>query len=237
MTSIAVINSQGSMNKTTTVLMMGVALARQGRRVLLIDLDPQVHLSLALGIAPQLVPYSIAHVLLRLVPLKQACAPTSLAGLEVAPGSSEIRLSDLFLPGKNGSAELLKEAVQSCGTYDDVIIDCPAALNVMCEMALNAARLAVIPMKIEEFSVAGLERLSDFVEEVRQRSNPELDYRLIVNGDPKQGYHSLARQVNNLVQEISIPSSPVVQPFSMQPAGSLRTPSKTGALGTGILGL
>lgn len=237
MTPITVLNSQGSMNKTTTVLMLGVALARQGRRVLLVDLDPQNHLSLALGIAPQLVPYSIAHVLLKLVSVKQAAAPTSLAGLEVLPGSSEIRLADLFTPAKAGSSNLLSETVQSAEGYDDVILDCPAALNVICEMALNAARLAIIPVKVEEFSVSSLERLSDFVDGIRRRSNADLAYRLIVNGDPQQGYRSLARQINELAQEIlHVPGAIPVQPFGPQAAGKgRRQRSKTGALGTGRL--
>jgi chromosome partitioning protein len=178
---IAIANEKGGVAKTTTTVSLGAVLAEQGYKVLLIDLDPQANLSLALGMEPNKVQRSSASILIEQAPLANAIRETSIPGLDMAPANSEMGMAERFLPGREGYEYVLKKAfVNLSPTYDFALIDCPPFLGSVTLNALCAIDLLIIPTQAEFFSIYALRNLMALVRRVRAQYNPALKYRLLL---------------------------------------------------------
>ena len=157
--TLAVANQKGGVAKTTTVASLGAALAELDQRVLVVDLDPQACLTFSLGLDPDALELSVHDVLLGRVP-----AAIDLTG-------SEARLVT-----RGGREFVLREALADVGTaYDWVIVDCSPSLGVLTLNALTAADAVVIPLQCETLSHRGVGQLLETIDEVRKRTNPDLD--------------------------------------------------------------
>lgn len=175
---IALMNQKGGVGKTTTTVNVGAALARAGRRVLLIDLDPQAHLTLSVGIDPESLEKSLYHL------LTQPAVTASQIVLEAGPNLGvlpaevnlagvEAELADRVATGaaqtvlRNKTRDLVQQ-------FEFVLIDCPPSLGLLTINALTLAREVIVPMQAHFLALQGLSKLLETVSMVRQGINPDL---------------------------------------------------------------
>jgi chromosome partitioning protein len=184
MRRIALINQKGGVGKTTSTVNLGAALARLGRRVVLIDLDPQANLSLHLDCILRAGEPSIYTVLLGSTPLAQAVRPTSTPGLWLVGSNIDLSGAELELASAMGRESLLRDAVDTweeearartgAAPADYLLIDCPPSLGLLSVNGLVAARETVITLQTEFFALQGMSKLIDVVQLLRRRLNPSL---------------------------------------------------------------
>ncbi len=177
---IAVANEKGGVAKTTTTLSLGGALVETGNDVLLIDLDPQANLTLALGFNPARMHRSMTDVLMNSAALLSVSRETSLPGLDLIPANGSLGLAERFLPIRNNYETLLQRALGGHLFYDYVLIDCPPSLGSITVNALTAAELLIIPTQAEYFSAHALRNMMGLVRRIRASSNPKLTYRVLI---------------------------------------------------------
>ncbi|HMR98914.1 MAG TPA: ParA family protein [Anaerolineales bacterium] len=178
---MAISNEKGGVAKTTTTLSLGAALAESNHRVLLIDLDPQANLSLALGLETGEAETTSANVLIENAPLSIAIRKTDIPHLDLVSSNSRIESAEQYLPMRSNYLTTLRSAVQLVETsYDYILLDCPPALGAITLNALSAANLLIIPTQAEYFSAYALRNMMGSIRRVRQETNPNLAYRILV---------------------------------------------------------
>jgi chromosome partitioning protein len=178
---IAIINQKGGSGKTTTAVNLGAYLAIFGRTVLLIDLDPQSHSTIHLGLKPHEIQKSIYNVMMEESPLLEIIRKTEISNLFIAPANIHLSGAEIELAGIVGREMVLKDAVERVRyRYDYILIDCPPSLGLLTVNALTVAKEVIIPVQTEFFALEGMGKLLNTVEIVRKRLNRELDITGIV---------------------------------------------------------
>ena len=178
---IAIANEKGGVAKTTTTISLGAALAGFDQKVLLIDLDAQANLSLALGLEPGKVQKSTANLLLENATLGQIIQSTRFDGLDLLPSNHYLVYAERFLPVRQHYTTVLHQAIQeSAASYHYVLIDCPPFLGAVTRNALAAANLLLVPTQAEFFSIYALRNLMAMVRQVRAQENSTLTYRILL---------------------------------------------------------
>ena len=178
---IAIANEKGGVAKTTTTLSLGGAFVENGAQVLLIDMDAQANLTLALGSEPGKASKTIVNVLLEKLPINSIAIETGIPGLFLAPANNEITIAERQLPAHPGYEITLRELLNSeVLPYDYVIIDCPPHLGASTLNALNTANLLIMPTQAEYFSIYALRDMMGLIRRVRAQKNPQLTYRLLL---------------------------------------------------------
>jgi chromosome partitioning protein len=179
---IAVSNEKGGVAKTTTTISLGGALVDLGYRVLLIDLDAQANLTLALGFEPGESENTSSNIMLDNAPLLSARRKTEVENLDLIPSNSRIETSEQFLPVRTNYTTILQRAIANATemSYDYILLDCPPALGAITQNALTAADLLLIPTQAEYFSAYALRNMMTLVRRIREEDNPNLAYRILV---------------------------------------------------------
>jgi chromosome partitioning protein len=179
---IAVANTKGGVAKTTTCLSLGGGLAERGQLVLLVDLDPQAHLTSSMGIRPQEMRRTVCDVLLGQSSLTAISRETEVYGLDLAPANNELVIIDKILYKHPGYEYRLKTDIKGTrrSSYDIILMDCPPTFGTVTINALTAADVLVVPMPCEHYAVQSLVRMLDMVRVTRRKTNPRLSYRLLV---------------------------------------------------------
>jgi chromosome partitioning protein len=179
---IAVSNEKGGVAKTTTAISLGAALVDLGYQVLLIDLDAQANLTLALGFEPGESEITSSNIMLDNAPLLSARRKTDVQGLDLIPSNSRIESSEQFLPVRTNYTSILQRAIANTSnlSYDYVLLDCPPALGAITQNALTAADLLLIPTQAEYFSAYALRNMMSIVRRIREEDNRNLAYRILV---------------------------------------------------------
>lgn len=177
---IAVVNEKGGVAKTTTALSLGAAMVELHEKALVIDLDPQANLTLALGLKPNELNGTVSDVLLGSGDLQTVTHETPLPGLDLAPSNNGLLLAERFLGVRDDHELLLKRALARVDEYDTVLLDCPPALGTITRLALTAADLLIIPTQCEYFSAHALQDVLELIRDVRGTTNPRLRYRLLL---------------------------------------------------------
>jgi chromosome partitioning protein len=179
---IAISNEKGGVAKTTSTLSLGAALAEVAQKVLLIDLDPQANLTLALGFEPGKTEHTSGDILLDATPLLDSCRATTIAGLDLIPANTGLEQAEQVLPIYLNYTSRLRNAIESANPlpYQIILIDCPPSLGAITVNALTAADLLVIPTQAEYFSAYALRDMMSIVRQVRAEDNPKLAYRILV---------------------------------------------------------
>jgi chromosome partitioning protein len=173
---LAVVNQKGGVGKTTTSVNLAAALAQAGRRVLLVDLDPQGNATMGSGIDKRSVGRTVYHVLLGLSELAAARVRLERAAFDLLPANRDLAGAEVELVALEGRETRLKRALQSVAhEYDFALIDCPPSLSLLTVNALTAAQRVLIPMQCEYYALEGLSDLVGTIKRVRANLNPELE--------------------------------------------------------------
>ncbi|GJQ57824.1 MAG: ParA family protein [Candidatus Scalindua sp. AMX11] len=178
---IAITNQKGGVAKTTTAVNLGACIAKRGKRVLLIDLDPQGNLSSWLGIRINELTESMSNVFNDEVPLKEIIQETCVENLWVAPSNVTLASVERTLLNREDKDTILKKSLEFVVTcYDYVLFDCPPSLGILTVNALTAALEVVIPLETKVLALNGLVTLINTVNLVRDTINPDLEITGIV---------------------------------------------------------
>jgi chromosome partitioning protein len=196
---IAIANEKGGVAKTTTAISLGGAFVEMGQDVLLVDLDPQANLSLALSFPPHKVRRSIADVMINSASAVSVSRETTVPGLDVLPSNPEMSMAERFLPMRQDYQFILKNALSAINLYDTIILDCPPSIGVITTNALTAADLLIIPTQAEYLSAYALRHVMATIRNVRETDNPNLMYRILITMyDMRIGSHkALSKQLHN----------------------------------------
>jgi len=182
---IAISNQKGGVAKTTTCLSVGAGMAETGRQVLVVDLDSQSNLTMAAGFDPDQLAETVVDLLLNAMDgqpydFDALLCSTAVAGLRLLP--ADVRLAGLErrLYEVAGYEFLLKQAIGEHGQdFDVILLDCPPSLSALTLMALSTADEVLIPAQCEYYAAKGLERLLEIVEAVREKTNPDLEAKVL----------------------------------------------------------
>ena len=197
---LAVVNQKGGVGKTTTSVNLAAALAQSGRRVLLVDLDPQGNATMGSGVDKRNVGRTVYHVLLGLAELAAVRTRTERGGYHLLPANRELAGAEVELVELPARESRLKVALERVlHEYDFVLIDCPPSLSLLTVNALTAAQRVLIPMQCEYYALEGLSDLVATIKRVRAHLNPQLEIAGLLRTmyDPR---NTLSQQVSQQLE-------------------------------------
>jgi chromosome partitioning protein len=174
---IAMCNQKGGVGKTTSTINLAAALAEYGRRVLIVDFDPQGAASVGLGISPHELERTVYNLLMeRTAVLAELIRPTAIPGLDLLPSNIDLSAAEVQLVGEVARESVLARVLRpALDDYDVVLIDCQPSLGLLTVNALTAAHGVLIPLECEFFALRGVALLIETIEKVRDRLNPRLE--------------------------------------------------------------
>ena len=173
---VAMTNQKGGVGKTTTTINLGAALVETGRKVLLVDFDPQGSLSVGLGVNPHTLEYSVYNLLIgRKTAIDEVIIPTVVEGLDILPSNIELAAAEVQLVSEVAREQSLKRILDRIrDRYDFILIDCAPSLGLLTVNALTASDKVIIPVECEFFALRGVALLTDTIDKVQERLNPNL---------------------------------------------------------------
>jgi chromosome partitioning protein len=197
---IAVVNQKGGVGKTTTSVNLSAALAQAGRRVLLIDLDPQGNATMGSGVDKRTVARTVYHALLGLGELAGIRVRAEKGGYDLVPANRDLAGAEVELVELPAREARLKSALERVSAdYDFILIDCPPSLSLLTVNALTAAQRVLIPMQCEYYALEGLSDLVGTIKRVRANLNPGLEIAGLLRTmyDPR---NTLSQQVSQQLE-------------------------------------
>ncbi len=183
-TILSVINQKGGVGKTTTVINLATALAQKGKKILVIDLDPQGNATTGLGKSNNDEQKNIYNLLIGKITLEQSIQTSNIGSLDLI--SSNVNLSGLEVETANEAnrafilKEILKKNNSTISKYENIFIDCPPSLSLLTIMSLVAADELLVPLQAEFFALEGITQLVKTIERIKVNLNPELNIRGIL---------------------------------------------------------
>ena len=183
---LSIINQKGGVGKTTSCANIGAALAQQGLRVLLVDLDPQAHLSISFDRMPEPGDPSVYTLLTQGHAFADVSQPTQTEGLSIAPTNLDLTGAESELANEIGREGILRLALHDLARSKDapdlVLLDCPPSLGTLSLNALVASDFVIVPLQAEFFALQGMAQLLDVLERVKRRLNPSIEMAGILVG-------------------------------------------------------
>ena len=173
---VAMCNQKGGVGKTTTTINLGAALAEYGRKVLLVDFDPQGSLSVGLGLNPHDMELSVYNLLLEPgVRLGDVVVPTGVEGMDLLPSNIDLSAAEVQLVHEVAREQTLQRVLSpAIADYDVILIDCQPSLGLLTVNALTASDGVIVPLECEYFALRGVALLKTTIDKVRERLNPKL---------------------------------------------------------------
>jgi len=197
---IAIANQKGGVGKTTTVVNLAAALSVRHRAVLVVDLDPQAHATLGLGLEKQ-AGVSMYAVLTGAKPIADVIQPTKWANLNVIPSEVDLAGAELEFSMREDRLMMIKDAlapVKESGAFDYIILDCPPSLGIVMTSALVATDGVLIPIQAEFLAMDGLALITGSIERIRAGVNPSLE----LNGIVFTMVNSVAKLTQEVIEEV-----------------------------------
>lgn len=178
---ISIFNQKGGVGKTTTSINLSAGIGRLGKKVLLLDLDPQGNSTSGIGVEKEDVDYLIYDVLARDVSIGDAIYESTAQNVDVIPSNNELAGLEIELARLGGWEEILRDKLISIrDSYDFIFIDCPPSLGILSVIALIASDSVIIPIQCEYYALEGVSQLFNTIELVRRSFNPGLDIEGVV---------------------------------------------------------
>ncbi len=173
---VAMCNQKGGVGKTTTTINLGAALAEYGRKVLLVDFDPQGSLSVGLGLNPHTMDMNVYNLLMQDdVKLGDVIVPTTVEGMDLLPSNIDLSGAEVQLVNEVAREQALARLLRpALATYDIILIDCQPSLGLLTVNALTASHSVIVPMECEYFALRGVALLKNTIDKVCARLNPDL---------------------------------------------------------------
>ena len=173
---IAMVNQKGGVGKTTSTVSLGAALAGYGRRVLLVDFDPQGAIAISFGINPSALELTVYNLITdEHRHIDEVIVHSDVENLDLLPSNIDLAAAELQLVSEVGREYALKRALEPVlGNYDIILIDCQPSLGLLTLNALTAAHGVIVPMECEYFALRGVALLKDTIDKVSARLNPDL---------------------------------------------------------------
>ncbi|MFI8932754.1 MULTISPECIES: ParA family protein [unclassified Streptomyces] len=174
---IAMCNQKGGVGKTTSTINLGAALAEYGRRVLLVDFDPQGALSVGLGVNPMELDLTVYNLLMeRGMSADEVLLKTAVPNMDLLPSNIDLSAAEVQLVSEVARESTLQRALKPLmADYDYIVIDCQPSLGLLTVNALTAAHKVIVPLECEFFALRGVALLTETIEKVQERLNPDLE--------------------------------------------------------------
>jgi chromosome partitioning protein len=174
---VSMCNQKGGVGKTTTTINLGASLAEYGRKVLLVDFDPQGSLSVGLGLNPHEMDVSIYNLLMqRDVTLDEVVVSTGVEGMDLLPSNIDLSAAEVQLVHEVAREQTLQRILEpALSQYDVILIDCQPSLGLLTVNALTASDGVIVPLECEYFALRGVALLKTTIDKVRERLNPKLE--------------------------------------------------------------
>lgn len=198
---IAVTNQKGGVGKTTTCVNLASYIADTGKKVLLIDMDPQGNACASLGVEIEKGKNSVYEVLLGEINIKEAIYPSVVKTLDVLPSTVDLSGAEVDLVYVENREKVLKEALEEVkSNYDYIFIDCPPSLGLLTVNALTATNSIIIPLQCEYFALVGLGQLMNTVRLIKMHLNPSIEIEGVLL-TMKDNRSNLVSQVASEIKE------------------------------------
>ena len=198
---IAITNQKGGSGKTTTTVNLGACLAGLGKKILLVDIDPQAHTTTHLGFKPHEIKITICDALINSQPVDKIITKTLVEKLDILPSNVNLSGVEIELVNIVGRENILKDRIKELNDkYDYILIDCPPSLGILTLNALNTAQELFIPIQAEFFALEGMTKLLQTIKVVKERLNGKIEVSGIIL-TMFDGRKNICRDVTQKVEE------------------------------------